>query len=86
MDNYLRNLKSLQRYVAFYDTYQEERKEVGEFSGELIRGLREISGVSLRKFAAALNVTPSYLSKVERGVEVISPEMARRLLALHEKA
>lgn len=35
--------------------------------GERIKELREKHGISQRKFALALNITPTYMSKIERG-------------------
>ncbi len=37
--------------------------------------------MSGRKLATELGVTPSFLSKVERGTEALSPEMARLILS-----
>ncbi len=34
--------------------------------GELIRGLREATGLPLRKVAAQLDIDPSFLGKIER--------------------
>jgi len=34
--------------------------------GEVLRQMREEKGVSLRKFAVKLGITPTYLSKIER--------------------
>jgi len=34
--------------------------------GEVLRQMREEQGVSLRKFAVKLGITPTYLSKIER--------------------
>jgi transcriptional regulator with XRE-family HTH domain len=36
--------------------------------GQLLRATRELKGISLRKFAAEIDVTPSYYSKLERGI------------------
>lgn len=38
--------------------------------GEVLRQMREEKGVSLRKFAVKIGITPTYLSKIER-LEII---------------
>lgn len=40
--------------------------------GEIIREMREAKGVSLRKFAVSIGITPTYLSKIER-LEITKP-------------
>jgi transcriptional regulator with XRE-family HTH domain len=35
--------------------------------GEKVRALRKEKGISLRKFAAQAEISPTYLSKIERG-------------------
>lgn len=35
--------------------------------GDIIKELREEQGISQRQFAIKLNITPTYLSKIERG-------------------
>ena len=39
---------------------------MGRKFGATIRGLREEKGISLRGFAAAVGISPTYVSKVER--------------------
>lgn len=78
-------LGTLKDYVTAYDAYQKQRESVMEFKGELARAVRVVNKMSIRKFAAILKVSPSYLSKVERGEEALSPELARTLLQVHNK-
>lgn len=44
----------------------------------LLRELRSERGVSLRDAARSINVDPSYLSRVERGVKISSAEVRER--------
>lgn len=43
-------------------------------AGKSIRRLRDLAGLTLDQVAADASVSVSYLSKVERGIEVASPE------------
>jgi transcriptional regulator with XRE-family HTH domain len=49
--------------------------------GTTIKELRADAGYSLRAFAGVLRVSPSWLSKVERGVEVPGADVIRRMAA-----
>ena len=40
----------------------------GETFGTMVRSLREDAGVSLRKFSKLLEMSPAYLSKLERNL------------------
>jgi len=77
-------VKALRAYIAAYDAYQCERVSVLALGGEMVRYLRGLTKMSVRKFAVAMNVSPSYLSKVERGTETLSPELARTICTLLE--
>lgn len=48
--------------------------------GETIRGLREQKQISLRKFAETVGMSPTYLSKVERGE--FPPPAEEKVLAI----
>jgi transcriptional regulator with XRE-family HTH domain len=48
--------------------------------GEVIRSKREAKGISLREMAKKLNLSPTYLSKVER--DEIPPPAVERIVAL----
>lgn len=80
---YKRELQAIERYVRAYDAYQDARKDMTERSGELVRFWRELSKLSLRRFAKVIEVNASFLSKVERGLEPLPPEVARRILEQH---
>jgi len=43
-------------------------KQLNENFGKKVRTERERSGISLRKLASLLEMSPSYLSKLERGL------------------
>lgn len=52
--------------------------------GEKVRDLREKKGISQRQFALALDITPTYMSKIERGefpppAEAVIKNMAKLL-------
>lgn len=72
--------KVLNSYVAAHEKYVAERLAVDAVGGDFMICLREIAGLSVRKMAKALEVTPSYLSKVESGKETLSPELAKKIL------
>ncbi len=56
-----------------------------ESFGEHIRKLREHNGLPLRKVAAALDIDPSTLSKIERGERSANKDMLNPLATLfHE--
>ena len=40
--------------------------------GERVRSLRETQGIGLREFAKSIGISPTYLSKIERG-ELVPP-------------
>jgi predicted transcriptional regulator len=58
------------------------RDVMSQQGGAYIRTWREREKVSIRKLAPRLGVTPSYLSKVERGKETILPELAQHFYDL----
>ncbi|GAA2364872.1 helix-turn-helix domain-containing protein [Streptomyces carpaticus] len=51
-----------------------------QVDGSLIRQLRERHGYGLRRFAAAIDLSPSYLSRIERGQRNPAPEVATRIV------
>jgi DNA-binding transcriptional regulator YiaG len=85
MTDYKGKLNTIQAYIDTHDAYQEKRREVLSFGGEWVRWLRGLCKMSVRKFAAVLEITPSFLSKVENGKEPLSADLARKLLELHGK-
>lgn len=82
--DYSEKLKTMRRYVDRFDAYQETREVMTEISGDLVKEWREIAHISLRRFARKLEVTPGFLSKVERGIEPLPPNVARRILEMHK--
>lgn len=79
---FVNGLNTLQAFVHYHDDYYERRKQAQECGGVVARTLR--GTLSVRKFAASLGVSPAFLSKVERGKEPITPELARKLVDLWE--
>lgn len=53
-----------------------------ETFGEIIRKLREESGLPLRKVAAHLDIDPSTLGKIERNERTANKEMVEKLAEL----
>ena len=58
------------------------RHVMTEQGGAYIRAWRERGKVSIRKLAPRLGVNQSYLSKLERGEESLSPELAQHFYDL----
>lgn len=58
---------------------------IKESFGEHIRKLREENGLPLRKVAAALDIDPSTLSKIERGERSANKEMIPVLAKLFKE-
>src|ERR1700754_2078122 len=52
--------------------------------GQILRELRQQQGQSLRTAARDLGVDPSYLSRVERGTQPLSPELRGRAAAYYD--
>ncbi len=53
--------------------------EAQQSAGRLLRELREAQKRSLRTTASELGLTPSHLSRLERGERSPSPEMSQRI-------
>jgi XRE family transcriptional regulator, stress-response regulator len=51
---------------------------------ELLRDIREEQGHSLREAARALDVSPAYLSRVERGQKAPSPAIIARASSYYD--
>lgn len=81
--NYTEWFENLYQYIDTTTKAERARDRIA-LTGPAIRTLRELSGLSVRQFAPILKVTPSYLSKVERGREMISPQLAKTLYGLSE--
>lgn len=74
------NLDYFAEYAASFAEYQMRRENMAKHGGRWLRQTREESGESLRSFAERIRVEKSFLSKIERGLEVISPEIATRIV------
>ena len=72
---------SLEGYVRAYDQYQEYREGMKVSGAEIAREARARSQLSMRRYAASLGVTAGLLSKVEKGLDVLPPEVARRMIS-----
>ena len=72
--------------LAIARTHYREVREEAQFDGcELIRRIMKRNKISLRRMADWLEVSPSYLSKVLRGQERLSDELAATVLAFSER-
>lgn len=70
------------QFREYYDKhieYEEVRQWIIEHGGESVKSIRERCGFSLRAFAQIMEISPSYLSKIERGKETLSPDFANRI-------
>lgn len=70
----------LRDYVRLHDEYQEIRGAIDEHGGKKAKELRKEAALSLRKFAAELGVSPSYLSKIENNHIPLAAGMAKKML------
>ena len=70
------------QYALWYTEYSKVRDAMSKEAGAYIKEWREIHHLSLRRLAFVLNVSPSFLSKVERGKETISPELAGKFYSI----
>jgi predicted transcriptional regulator len=75
----------LRDFMAAHEAYQVAKENIRRDGGPMLREWRKGKGVSLRAIARRLCVSPSYLSKVERGIEFITPELTLRILEEMEK-
>lgn len=80
---YPEKLKAVGDYIRAHEEYETKRAAVNEFSGEWVKFLRTLCKMSIRQFAVKMGVSPSYLSKLERGKETLSPDFARELYDAH---
>ena len=53
--------------------------------GEYIRGLREISGLPIRKIAAQLDIDPSLLGKIERNERQPTKDLISRIAKIFKQ-
>ena len=70
----------LENYISLHDQYHKARTHIEKFGGYHARNLRRQSKQSLRKFAVAIDISPSYLSKIENGHLPLSAGLARKML------
>ena len=75
----VRDARLLTDYIEGAVRYSHLRKKIAERGGCIVREWRESQNISLRKMAQQLGVTPSFLSKVETGKEILSPELAAKI-------
>ena len=76
----IRSHGRLKAYADAYMEYEELRGWIIENGGEMLKSLRIMYGHGLRETAKELRVSPSFLSKVERGNEVMSAALASKVL------
>lgn len=74
---------TLMDYVSKHEQYGTVRGVIGMHGGTWLREYRERRNISLREFAKQLDISFGYLSKVERGAEILSAELAAKFVAWH---
>lgn len=78
-------MATLERLAVARSAYREIREQA-QFDGcELALGIMKRNNISLRRLADWLEVSPSYLSKVLRGHERMSDELAATLLCFSDR-
>jgi AraC-like DNA-binding protein len=70
--------ESVCRFAHIHDTYHEELRVARIYVVQVLRAMIE-RGTSLRKLAADLNVSPTYLSMVTRQVTKCCPALIIRV-------
>ncbi len=78
MDNDMSDEEVLRRYIELAGDHKEFRL----LASSVAKSMREVTGLSLRKYAAQIGVSPSWWSKVERGKESLPSDVARRMLGI----
>lgn len=73
--------ESAEAYIEARRAYENERDRMRE-AGPLLAEWRRSKKISLRALAQELNVSPSWLCKVERKREMMSVDTATALLSI----
>ena len=76
---------TLSAYIQAAEDYESWRVEVRTMGGEYARLVRVSRNLSLNKFAAKIGVSASWLSKIERGLEILPVSVAEKLLQVIEE-
>jgi transcriptional regulator with XRE-family HTH domain len=77
-------IDALREYVRLHREYQESRKAVAPFGGEMAKVIRTALKLSQRKLADSLGVTFSYISKVEKRTEPLPPDLAGKMIDMYD--
>jgi DNA-binding transcriptional regulator YiaG len=77
--------EELRVYVRCHADYQEARSAVSLCGGAWFRAIRIGMNLSARKLAMELDVTASYISKIENGKLPLGADLAAKLLKLTEE-
>lgn len=67
-------------YIVRYDAFRVRREQVVSFSADIVSHCRHRAQLSQRQYAARIGITPSYLAKIERGLEPLPPNLARKII------
>jgi DNA-binding transcriptional regulator YiaG len=73
-------MDTINQYIEAYEQYHHQREAVATIGGTWVKQCRD--SMSLRQFAKLICVTPSYLSKLERGEEPLPASVAKRILSV----
>lgn len=76
----------LDTLVVAHHNYEVDKERVQFIGDRIVKAMRTASGLSIRKYAAALGVSYGYLAKVERRKESLSPELAERMMQYDSKS
>jgi DNA-binding XRE family transcriptional regulator len=71
--------RGLVSYFESWDKYQDQRDVARGYGGGYVKQMRTDRKHSLRALAAILEVSPSFLCKIENGREPLGPELARKV-------
>ena len=69
--------------LSCYPGRVKRQHEFNEVQGVLLRGLRVDRGMTLRSAAATGGIGLGYLSEIERGSKIASPDMVETLCSLY---
>lgn len=70
----------LDKLVVATEEYEAEKERVVGRGVDIARAMRKESGLSVRKFAAALDVSYAYLAKIEAGRLPLTYEVAKKMM------
>jgi len=73
-------VEHLEKYLRAHGDYLRARRLVSSCAGSWCRVIRKQAKVSIHTLAREIDLSTAYICKVERGIEAVSPDFARKLL------